>query len=97
MKASTVAVVACCCLSVGYGIYLKSYDTFSRLIEAEKGMSRQQVIAAMQQPDSTYWEKSKNDSLLVMMYEIENSDGKRLLLKLRHDTVRSVKFNRKPI
>jgi hypothetical protein len=92
MKASTIAIIICCCLSVGYGIYLKSYDTFARIKQAKEGMTRQQVTAALSTPDSTYWEKSKNDSLLVLAYELEGTEGNTILVKLRNDTVRTVKF-----
>ncbi len=74
---------------------MKTYDTFARVTQAREGMTRQQVLAVLHAPDSTYWEQSKEkstkDSLLVMAYTIKGSDeDKTILVKLRHDTVRSV-------
>ena len=99
MKASTMVIIICCCLSVGYGLYLKyfvgAYDKFnriSRVSQTKEGMTRQQVLHTLSTPDSTYWEKSKSDSLLVMAYELPDTDGSMILVKLRDDSVRSVKY-----
>ena len=99
MKPSTIVIIICCCLSVGYGLYLKYfvgiYDSFKRISKvspAKKGMTRQQVLNTLSTPDSTYWEKSKADSLLVMAYELPDTDGSLILVKLRNDSVRSVKY-----
>jgi hypothetical protein len=94
-----MVIIICCCLSVGYGLYLKyfvgAYGTFnriSRMSQAKKGMTRQQVLNALSTPDSTYWEKSKADSLLVMAYELPDTGGSHILVKLLNDSVRSVKY-----
>ena len=99
MKASTMVIIICCCLSVGYGLYLKyfakAYDAFNRISQvsqAKKGMTRQQILNTLSTPDSTYWEKSKADSLLVMAYELPDTDGSMILVKLLNDSVRSVKY-----
>ena len=99
MKPSTIAIIICCCLSVGYGLYLKLYagahDAFNRIAQvskAKEGMTRQQVLQTLSTPDSTYWEKSKADSLLVMAYELPDTDGSMILVKLLNDSVRSVKY-----
>ena len=99
MKLSTIVLIICCCLSVGYGLYLKyfvgAYDTINRISQmsqAKKGMTRQQVLNTLSTPDSTYWEKSKADSLLVMAYELPDTDCSHILVKLLHDSVRSVKY-----
>ena len=99
MKLSTIAIIICCCLSVGYGLYLKyfmgAYNTInriSRVSQAKTGMTRQQVLNTLSTPDSTYWEKSKADSLLVMAYELPDTDGSQILVKLINDSVRSVKY-----
>ncbi|MEL5992850.1 hypothetical protein [Hymenobacter segetis] len=99
MKPSTMVIIICCCLSVGYGLYLKyfvgAYNTFnriSRVSQAKKGMTRQQVLNTLSTPDSTYWEKSKADSLLVMAYQLPDTDGSMILVKLLNDSVRSVKY-----
>ncbi|WP_201980905.1 hypothetical protein [Hymenobacter rubidus] len=94
-----MVIIICCCLSVGYGLYLKyfvgAYNTFnriSRVSQAQKGMTRQQVLQTLSTPDSTYWEKSKADSLLVMAYQLPDTDGSMILVKLLNDSVRSVKY-----
>ena len=99
MKPSTIAIIICCCLSVGYGLYLKLYvgaystiNRITRMSQAKKGMTRQQILQTLSKPDSSYWEKSKDDSLLVMAYELPDTDGSQILIKLRDDSVRSVKY-----
>ena len=99
MKLSTIVLIICCCLSVGYGLYLKycvgAYNTFnriSRVSQAKIGMTRQQVLTMLSTPNSTYWGKSKADSLLAMAYELPDTDGSHILVKLFDDSVRSVKY-----
>ena len=97
MKESRIVIIICCCLSVGYGLYLKyfagAYESFTRISKAKDGMTRQQVLNALSTPDSIYWDASKGDSLLIMAYKLPDTDGSTVLVKLRNDTVRSVKYH----
>jgi hypothetical protein len=98
MKASNIVIVICCCLSVGYGLYLKyfaeAYDALSRINQAKEGMTREQVTAALAAPDSVYWQKSEGDSLLVMSYKLSGDNKSSIRVKLRNDTVRAVKYHK---
>jgi hypothetical protein len=99
MKASTIALIICCILSVGYGLYLKyyaaAYKAYTRINQIKKGMTREQVTAALSAPDSVYWDKSQKDSLLVMNYKIGSDTSAAIMQVLfRGDSVRVVKFNK---
>ncbi len=98
MKLSNILIIVCCFLSVGYGIYLKyvapAYNSYLRISKAKEGMTRQQLTTALSAPDSTYWEQSGGDSLLVMTYELPDTDGSTIRIKLRDDTVRIVNYHK---
>jgi len=97
MKASTILIVICCLLSVGYGIYTKyfteAYSAYKRVNQVKEGMTRQQVTDALAAPDSVYWEKSTGDSLLVLDYKIGTDSSATMQVLFRGDSVRAVKFH----
>ncbi|MBD2721945.1 hypothetical protein [Hymenobacter armeniacus] len=97
MKASTIVIIVCCFLSIGYGLYIKYfaqvYQVYQRVNRVKEGMTRQQVVKALATPDSVYWEKSNGDSLLVMNYKIGADSSATMQVLFRGDSVRVVKFH----
>jgi hypothetical protein len=97
MKASTIAIIICCLLSVGYGLYTKffndAYEAYKRVNSVKEGMTRQQVTDALATPDSVYWERSNGDSLLVMDYKMGPDSSATMQVLFRGDSVRAVKFH----
>jgi hypothetical protein len=96
MKTSTIAIIICGCLSIGYGLYTKYFariqTVYSRISKVKQGMTRQQVTAVLSTPDSVYWEHSNGDSLLVMAYAISDTSSSTLQIKLREDSVRAINY-----
>ena len=55
-------------------------------------MTRQQLIGAYSAPDSVYWKKSNDDSVMVMTFTLKDDNQGQVLVELRQDTVRDIKY-----